>query len=191
MRLVMTVAVAALFLSAAMLQATSEESLNSGYQKALADHFNVPTETVARLAESVAHSDEVPVVLYLANCAGVSTDEIIIARQLRTSWQRISALYGLTAESFYVIAVGQIKSKTFTPIFEKFRTTPKHKWAHMQLTDQEIISLVNLKFLYSYYDYSVYEIMAMRDYSNNFLKVNEKAACAKAELIKRELASQQ
>jgi hypothetical protein len=58
----------------------------------------------------------------------------------------------------------------------------------MDLTDDDIVNLVNLKFLYRHHDYSVYEIMAMRDIGKNFIRINSQVHAVKAEMIQKQEA---
>ena len=56
------------------------------------------------------------------------------------------------------------------------------RWKDIELTDSEVVDLVNLKFMYSLHDYSVYEIMAMRDFGKSFLRINQQVELAKQEM---------
>ena len=46
-------------------------------------------------------------------------------------------------------------------------------------------AMVNLKLMYSLHDYSVYDIMAMRDYGKSFARINQQVYLAKEEMNKK------
>ena len=81
---------------------------------------------------------------------------------------------------------GKFESETFTPIFEKYRLTPNSKWGTIELTDDEVINLVNLKFVSSHYDYSAFSIMEMRDNGYSYREIDTKVRAAKEEMEKEQ-----
>ena len=56
------------------------------------------------------------------------------------------------------------------------------------LTDEEIMNLVNLRFISSHFDYSVFEIMAMRDHGKDFQRIAADVAQAKEQAAAAEKA---
>ncbi len=52
--------------------------------------------------------------------------------------------------------------------------TNQSQWQQIKLTDEEVINLVNLKFISSHYDYSVFTIMEMRDNGFSYREISKK-----------------
>ena len=170
--------------------ATSAAS-NTGdqYLMAVADYFEVSYEDVFSNNETLT-SGEIPVAFYIAQRTNIAVDSVIRLRQTPLSWVETASRLGLNAACFYVMVTGEITSKTFAPIFEKFSTTSEQNWRKLELSDNEVVNLVNLRVMYSQYDYSVYEVMAFRDANKSWDNVNKLVAEAKNEFLKKEMAEQ-
>jgi len=51
------------------------------------------------------------------------------------------------------------------------------------ISDDDIVNLVNLKFISSHYDYSAFDIMAMRDNGFSYAEISTKVSAAKEQMI--------
>ncbi|HWR81987.1 MAG TPA: hypothetical protein VN285_01645 [Candidatus Deferrimicrobium sp.] len=168
-------------------ETTPSNGVGDQYLMAVADYFDVSYEDVFAYAATLA-PDEIPVVLYIAQRANTSVTSVIELRKKELSWAETASRLGLNAVYFHVIVTGEITSATFIPIFEKFKSTPEQDWRKLQLADDEIVNLVNLRVMYSYYDYSAYEVMSMRDANQSWGTVNKFVAEAKDEYLKAQMA---
>lgn len=171
------------------ISAALATDLDTEYLMALSDYYDMPYEMAFDVSEIGVQTEDVPVVFSLAGKAGSDPRDIAKARVKGETWQSICEKNELNAGDFYVMVSGNIVSKTFTPIFEKFKNVNQDKWNGLKLTDEDYINLVNLKFIYSHYDYSVYHVMAMRDYQKTYPKISNKIYAAKEAQTKKALVS--
>jgi hypothetical protein len=162
--------------------------LLQAYYAAITNHFKVTPEAISDLRDQGVAVEDLPVVLLLAERAKVEPDQIGIVRASGASWMSIAEDHGLGADTFYILLGVKFSSNTYSPILDKYRSKPQKQWRGMQLTDAEIVNLVNLKFIASYHDYSMLEVMAMRDYGKTFPRINDQVAVAKEKDLARRRA---
>lgn len=174
----------AVVLAAGIAGVASANNLNDEYFAAVGSYYHASYEEVFALADEVGVND-VTVAYAIAERAKVSIDKVVELRSDGGSWQEVAADCGLGVGSFYVMVSGKIDSRTFKPIFAKFASKPEFKWAELEFSDQEIVNLVNLKTLSSQYDYSIFDVMAMKDVGSDWPRINQKVKSAKDALIKK------
>jgi hypothetical protein len=160
------------------------------YYDALSEYFEVSLDAIAGLQEQGVAIEELPVLILLADRAEIPVDKIGKNRAGGTSLMSITEECGLGANEFYIIFGAKFSSETYSPIFEKYRHVESAQEADVQFTDDEIVNLVNLKFISSVHDYSIFEVMAKRDIVNDFPRINELVKQAKAEMMAREEAEE-
>lgn len=170
------------FLVAVLSQAVCATELEDQYQQSVSKFFNAPIEEVLTASASGIENDELAVVFYLAQKAKVKSSEVTSLREDGNSWADVSSLLSVTPRDFYVIVCNQPQSKSYSPAFDKFKSTPQSKWNQIEFSDKEIVNLVNLRFLYKHHDYSVYEIIAMRDFGKGFARINEQVQIARQKI---------
>lgn len=164
----------------------SESDRIRAYYDALSQHFTVSQETLSDLRDKGIVLEELPVVLMVANRAKKNPSEVGAIRAGGESWMKIAETYGLGADVFYIMINAKFSSETYSPILEKFKTVQQSQISKVLLTDGEIVNLANLKFISSVHDYTMFEIMAMRDYGKEFPQINEQVKEAKDAMLKRE-----
>lgn len=159
------------------------------YSETVSRYFRAPAGQIDMVADHVNPS-EIPVVFYIADRGKVSVEKVVELRGQGETWMEVAADCNLNAADFYIMVVGEIKSKTFAPIFAKYTATPMTNWKSLELTDDEIVNLVNLRLVASQNDYSAYDVMAMYDYYTDWQRVNRKTVLAKAELLRKQRMAQ-
>jgi hypothetical protein len=179
---------AAVFAVWATGNATSSVDLGSEYLMHVGDYYGVAYEQVTEIADMGIPHEELPVLFKIAQLAKVAPKQIAKARLEGATWSRIASAHNLDARNFYVMISGEIKGKTFLPIFMKYKMTPQSKWNEIALTDQDFVELANLKFLYSHFDYSPYNVMSMREYGKSYQQIARQIRVAIEEKRKREMA---
>jgi hypothetical protein len=118
------------------------------YMHAVAREHGVPGRELEVLGAWVDHPVELPVLLFIANKAGVTPDVLGSLRDSGQSWQRIALRFGLGPSAFRVpIAVPVVDGVLARPVREFSR--PVGEWHRIAMTDLEIIALVNLRTLSS------------------------------------------
>jgi hypothetical protein len=160
--------------------------LEEDYYTAVSMYFQVSRDTIVDLVKLEIPDVDIPVTIFIAQENTVAPHRIAEVRIKGDSWMDIIRGRGMSPEVFYFLLVGEFDSKTYSPIFAKFDTTARSQWKHLILTDGEIQDMVNLKFIYRHYDYSVFEVMAFRDNGRDMVAINSIIAAKKEELLKEE-----
>lgn len=165
-------------------QSTAELD-KADFLKAVADYYEVDQNLINKIVESGIDYSDIPVVLYVSKNTQMDPEKIIELRKSGQSWETIMKGRNFPLDKLYFLISGKINSKKFKPIFDKFPAYNPKAVTPIVLSDQEISEIVNLRFLFKFYDYSVFEIMAMRDYGKNYVRIN-----ADIKMIKEELKKQ-
>lgn len=141
---------------------------------AVSNHYRVPGKDVVAVKERYRfRNEELPVVYYLASRARVKPSVIIDLRINRMSWLDISFRFGLTPEIFFVPLTGKKVGPPYGKAYgnyKKYRT--KKEWKKIVLNDNEIVDLVNLRFISEYHKLVPDKVIAMRGQGKNFVNIN-------------------
>jgi hypothetical protein len=149
------------------------------FHLAIGDFYRVPEKEVYVVKKRGLTDDEIPVVFHLAKRANVSPSVIIDMRIGGKSWMDISLHYGLTAEIFFV-EVKTVNGPPYGRALGHYKKKNRKDWGTIKLADNDIINLVNLKFLSKHYGHSPEEIIKMKSNGTSFAKINHKVKNAKA-----------
>jgi hypothetical protein len=124
-----------------------ERAMKEAYFMAVGDHFDVPFQEVTIIGDWELAPDEVPVVLFLSKRAGVSPDALIGLRRSGRSWSEISGRFGLGPREFHMPLPEDGPLGPLARAAGAFRGRPAREWNRVQLTDDEIVAYVNVRFL--------------------------------------------
>ena len=158
-------------------------SLEKDYDQALCNYFQLSSADVAGIRAAGISSEELPVCLYIAKRAKTAPESIAKMRARGDSWAAIVKGLNQGMNMFYQPIVGYSVSETYYPIFAKFDAVPSNKWRRLELSDEEILNVVNLRFISSEHDYSIYKVMEQRDEGLAFLEINQNIKDAKRVLV--------
>ncbi len=146
---------------------------------AIGEYYRVPErEVVVIRARHIPHQ-EVPVVLYIAQKSHVDPGVIIDLRLREKSWMEISLQFGLGPEIYYV-PLREVSGPPYGNAYGHYKHTPKHQWKNIELDDDEVVNLVNLRFISGYYKYAPDAVVRMRSGGKDFVVINEDIRRAKA-----------
>ncbi len=116
------------------------------YMRAVGREHRVAGRELEVLEAWVHHPTELPVLLFLADRAGVPADVIGSLRHSGQSWQRIALRFDLGPATFRVpVGSGEASGVLARPLREFAR--PAGQWHQIAMTDHEIVALVNLRLL--------------------------------------------
>ncbi len=124
-----------------------EPGVREAYLRAVADHFKLPVNEVTIVADWGLEPDEVPVVLFLSGMAGVSSDALIGLRRSGRSWMDIARRFGLDAVVFHLDLPDGSPLGVLERAYGEFRSRPAGEWSQINLGDEEIVALVNMRVL--------------------------------------------
>ncbi|SYZ74369.1 conserved exported hypothetical protein [Candidatus Zixiibacteriota bacterium] len=147
-----------------------DNGVNSFYL-AIGSFYHVPEREVVAVRDKDIPDDQLPVVFFIARRAHVDPDLVIKLRLGGKSWLEITHYYKLSPEIYYIDA-GDISGPPYGKAFGYFRNHPRSEWREARLDDDDIINLVNLRFLSSHYKRTPAEIIRSREAGHNFVIIN-------------------
>ena len=115
------------------------------FLRAVAKHFGTPRSEVPVLSRWGVSAREVTVVLRLSRRAGVSPDVLVAQRRRGDGWMEIARGYSLHAGDFHIPVDGP--AGFLSAAYERFDARSASEWREVPLSDEEVVGLVNLRFL--------------------------------------------
>lgn len=153
---------------------------------AVGDYYGVPQRDMMLVRERYRLRDEeLPVAFFLAARARINASVVLDLRVGGMSWLDIAFRYGLTPEIFYVpVTVERIGPPYGNAYgyFKKYRAN--REWKRVVLSDQEVVDLVNLRFVSEYHRIPPETVMELRGRGQNFITIHEQGGKAKGKLRK-------
>ena len=170
------------FISLIMTVPASSQNVSTGisivdgelrsFYLAIGDYYRVPEPRVVQVKKHYrVRDEELPVVFYLASCARVEPDVIIDLRfRQRMSWLNITFHFGLTPEIYYVPV-----QRVGPPYGKAYGHYKKHErdYKRVVLADEDVVNLVNLRFISDYHHVAPEMVMDMRSQGGRFVVINE------------------
>ena len=144
------------------------EGLRSFYL-AIGEYYRVPERQIAIIRDRRIPDYDVPVVLFIADRARVAPEIVMDYRMRGMSWMDISLHFGLPADIYYV------------PVTRSYGPPYGHAYGHyknkhnrnIRLDDDDVVNMVNLRFMSERYGYAPDEVIRMRSSGKNFVRINE------------------
>ena len=121
------------------------DTAEAEFLRAVAEHFDTPESEVRVLSRWGFSAQEIPVVLQLAKRAGVSPDVLVAQRRRGDDWMAIAEGYSVHAGDFHVPIDGS--PGFLRAAYERFGALAASQWRDIALSDDEVIGLVNVRFL--------------------------------------------
>lgn len=134
------------------------------------EYFGAPTNQVAYLRRCGLRDDEVPVVLFIARHSRYAPEEIVRMRQQGESWMDISASCGVSLD-YYGAPVVVNSGPPHGNAYGYYKKHPRE--VRYVLTDDQIITAVNVHFLGTHYRYSEPEIRRWRSTGESFQSISD------------------
>lgn len=153
------------------------------FHLAISEHFKVPEPDILKIRDRHIPDEQIPVVLFLAAMAHVPPLAIIDLRLAGKTWLDISLRFGFGPDIFYVPVKEVVKGPPFGKAYGHYKNKPKKDWKNIALDDDDVVNLVNLRFLSEFHKYSPEDIIRMRTQGKNFVTINERV---REEKVRRE-----
>jgi len=172
-RLVSACLFVALLLAARLGSAQTAVSVSAtvgNFHVAVANYYHVPEREVLVIRERRISDDELPVVLFVAQRAHVAPASVIALRESGRSWWDISVRFGLGPEVYYVpvtVAPGPPYGRAYGH-YKK----PRNRWNTIVLSDDDVVNLVELRFLSEYYGIAPERVIESRGRHGDFVTVH-------------------
>lgn len=154
------------------LGVTIDESGISAFHLAITKQYNVDEKDIVRIEKKHIPDDELPVVFFLAHHLGVDNSVIIKLRLGGKSWYDICQYYSLSPEIFYV-ELHKNPGPPYGKAYGHYKNKPKKNWREIYLSDDDIINLVNLKFVSDYYHCDPDLVVEMRGSGRGFDEIHQ------------------
>ena len=136
----------AIFLATAgSAAAQAPDTPRAEYSRAVAAFFNLPTNEIAILGDWEIPADEIAVVLFMARRSGVSPEALVALRRSGQSWATLATRYQVGASALHVPVRDDAAAGSLQNVYARFRSTPVADWSSIQLTDSDIVGLVNVR----------------------------------------------
>ncbi len=140
------VAAALLFvLAPGVLEAQGGNANEAVFLRAVGEYFGTPAGEVTVLTRWDLSTAEITVVLRLATRAGVPPDVVVAQRRRGAGWLEIARSYSVHAGDFHVPMDGS--PGFLAGAYERFGARVASEWRHVSLSDDELVGLVNVRFL--------------------------------------------
>lgn len=139
----------------------------------LSEYNNVPVTQITAIRNNGIPDEELPVVFFMAQKAGVSPEKIIAWRiRKHLSWMAIAGRLSLSPEVFYVPVEGPVNGGIYGRTYGYFDIRHKSRWNRIKLMDADIINFVNLRFMSEHYGYRPEEIIRLRESGKPFIAIH-------------------
>lgn len=146
---------------------------HSSFYFSIGNYYHVPESRVVYVRDHYHIQDEeLPVVFFLASRVHVDPQVIIDLRMRhRMSWLDITFHYGLTPEIYYVPV-----TRVGPPYGNAYGHYKKHKkdYKKVVLLDDDVVNLVNLRFMSEYHGIAAEVVMDRRGRGEKFVAMNDK-----------------
>ena len=119
----------------------------TAYLGAVAEHFGLPPDEVAILADWDIDTDQIPAVIFVSRRAGVSAEALVALLRSGRSWSELADRYGIGASALHVPVRDQAATGALGAAYERYRDTPVADWPGIRLSDAEIVGLVNVRMI--------------------------------------------
>lgn len=150
----------------------SEEG--SGFSFSVSNYYKVPEKEVIIIKEKGIDDDELPVVFFIAKRARVAPEVIIKMRLSGYSWMDISLHYGIGPEVYYIpVEETVIVGPPYGKAYGYYRKYPRNKWRLIRLDDDDIVNLVNLRFMSEYHGIPPAEVIKMKGHGKKFVVMDK------------------
>jgi hypothetical protein len=150
----------------------------SNFYLSIGDYYHVPESRVVYVRDHYrVHDEELPVLFFLASRAQVDPRLIIDLRMRnRMSWLDITFHFGLTPEIYYVPV-----KRVGPPYGNAYGHYKRHKnnYSRVVLADNDVVNLVNLRFMSDYHNVAPEVIMDRRGRGEKFISMNNEFREAK------------
>jgi len=139
----------------------------SGFSLSIGDYYRVPAQEIIMVEHSIS-SDETSVVYFLAQRSHRHPSYITDMRLRGMSWWDISLRLGLDPHTLYVVNTSRHSGPPYGRAYGYHDGRKNYR-----LHDSEIVELVNVRFLSSYYNVSADEIIDRRSRGQRYMHIDD------------------
>lgn len=146
-----------------------------GFHLALGEYYRVPEKEIMVIRERRRMPDyDIPVALFIATRARVSPSVVVDMRLSGRNWMDISLHFGIGPDVYYV-PVERNYGPPYGKAYGYYKKKDRKEWRDIRLDDDDVVNMVNLRFISEHYGYSPDEVVRMRSSGKNFAEINDEA----------------
>lgn len=138
---------------------------------AVGEYYRVPRHDVIYLHERRIPDYEIPVVLFISQRVRVAPEVIVNLRLSGMSWMDISLRFGVGPEVYYV-PVQNVYGPPYGHAYGHYQNRNRNEWHNIRLADDDVVNLVNLRFISERYNSPPEDVMRLRSSGRNFVNIN-------------------
>jgi len=143
------------------------------FNLSIGEYYRVPEREVIVVRERGFRDEELPVIFFISSRARVAPRVVIDLRSRGWSWMDITLHFGLSPAIYYVpIKEGRV-GPPYGKAYGYYKKHPRHDGKRIPLTDDDVVNLVNLRFISEHHGYPPEAVMKMRAEGRNFVAINE------------------
>ena len=143
----------------------------STYLAVMAAYFQVSPSEVEILLEGRGSIDELPVLLLLARETGMAPTALSASRRGGATWMGLLRRFDLSAVHLHVpLAEADVDARV-ERVWALYRDTDRTGWERIELTDEEVITLVHLNVLSRHYGVDPGRVLRTRSGSASWVEV--------------------
>jgi hypothetical protein len=161
-------------LSLAAQWRTPDRAAINVYHATIGQAFPVSSDEVGILAEWPLHPDETVAVLFVAGNAGVSPDAVASLRSSGAPWASILRTYSIGAAGLRVPFPEGTMLGPLEETYRIFSETPRGSWDSIDLSDEAVIALVNIRILARQVGVTVSRVLRAWDGEGGFVLVHQR-----------------
>lgn len=147
------------------------DTANRAYFRAVAEYFQLPVGEVAILGDWSLPADEIPVALFIATRAGISPEALVALRGSGRSWSELAGRYQVGPAQLHVPFSGVPANGLLAGAYQQYQARPVADWGQIDLTDEDIVVLVNVRVLSSILRLRPDEVLQRRAGARSFVDV--------------------
>jgi hypothetical protein len=136
----------------------------NGFYLEMGNYYKVPQRDVMIIHDARIDDDELPVVFFFADAAGVAPMVIADMRRDGWAWRDIAFHFRINPGLFFVPAYGVPRG------FGRYHSY--RDWKRMDMRDDDFIRFANVKFISEHYNWNPHEVMRMRAEKRNFFSIH-------------------
>jgi len=137
------------------------------FYAAIENYFKVSEDQI-KACQTIGE-EEIPVVFFIAQRAGVDPNAVLTVRSEGMNWMQTAYHFHLNPKLFFEPLLSAVLART---PYEKSYGYYRDHSSRVHLSEADIINWVNLKFLTEHYGYDPQEIIQMRSAGKSFRDIN-------------------
>jgi hypothetical protein len=146
-----------------------DEGIRS-FHIAIGEYYRVPEQQVVVVQQRRIPEDEIPVVMFVSKWGRARTEDVINLRLGGRSWADIFVQYHINPAVLYV-PVAEVSGPPYGKAYGHYKDKQRRNWRTVRLDDDDVVNLVNLKFISEHSRCSVADVIKLRTEGRSFAEI--------------------